>query len=156
MSRHGPNLIELAKTDIKGAAMRRASILAMAAVLFVAIPVPVRAHQVERVISRSICNYEERYYIWTPGEPWRVTGRVEPRHRDMRVILQKSKYGHRWTTWKTARTFRDGTFRFRGIAPDRGAGWWVNLRVVAPAHLGYRKVVGLSMYIDTNPYGRCV
>jgi len=136
--------------------MRKISLLLVVTLMFVGGATLAKAHDITAVRSRSICHYEERYYVWTPGEQWKVLGRLRPTHAGMRVVLQRSKYGENWRTWKRTSTEDDGRFRFAGIAPDRGSDWWVNLRVVAPAQRGHDRAVGQSMYIDANRYARCV
>ena len=112
------------------------------------------AHQVNRVSARSICRYEERYFVWTAGERWRVWGRVKPGHANKKVVLQRSKYGRNWKRWKATRTNASGRYRFTGTAPNRN-GWWINLRVVFRQQNGHQPRVSLSMYIDTNPSTGC-
>lgn len=138
--------------------MRKSYVVAMCAALLASL-VPIgsaTAHRISAVTSRSICHYEERYFVWTPDKPWKVVGRVRPEHRGMRVVLQRSKYGHQWRKWKATTTDSDGRYRFSGIAPDRGSDWWVNLRVFVPRQGSHNRVIGKSMYIDTNLYARCV
>lgn len=101
--------------------------------------------------GQLLCRYEERYYVWTPGETWRVRGRLKPGHGDKRIVLQ----GRTWRTWKTTRSHHDGRYRFQGVARNRAAGWWVNLRVVMRAQDGHKRAVSKSMYIDMNPATRC-
>lgn len=136
---------------------RRFPVLLLAATLLLGLlPSALEAHEISGVRSWSICHYEERYYVWTPNRPWSVSGRVLPTHAGRRVVLQRSKYGRSWDRWKATTTDSEGRFRFTGTAPDRGSSWWVNLRVSVPAQRGHAKAVGRSMYIDTNPYTRCV
>ena len=133
--------------------------LVMAVLLLVAglavYAAPASAHKVRKITAGSICRYEERYYVWTPGETWWVKGRLKPGHGDKRIVLQRSKRGRYWRTWKTTRSHTGGRYRFQGIARNRGAGWWVNLRVVMPAQDGHERAVSKSMYIDMNPATRC-
>ncbi len=113
------------------------------------------AHKVKRVTASSICHYEERYYVWTPGKAWWVGGRLKPAHKAKRVVLQRTKYGHSWKTWKKTRSRENGRYSFRGIAPGKGSRWWVNLRVVMRRQNGHGRVVSKPMYVDTNRYARC-
>ncbi|CAN5768291.1 hypothetical protein BH20ACT23_BH20ACT23_28700 [soil metagenome] len=107
------------------------------------------------ISSYENCHYEERYFVWTPGETWWVKGRLKHSHSNKRLTLQRSKRGHNWRTWKRSRSLNDGRYKFRGVAPRRGARWWVNLRVAMPAQGGHGRTVSRSMYIDTNPATRC-
>lgn len=70
---------------------------ALTAFLVIALSPAASAHSVKRVTARSICHYEERYFVWSVGERWRVWGRPKPGHADKKVVLQKSKYGRHWT-----------------------------------------------------------
>ena len=128
----------------------------LVAFLVIAVPaVPAAsAHSVKRVTARSICHYEERYFVWDAGETWRVWGRLKPGHRNKRVILQKAKHGNNWRKWKTTRTDSDGSYRFTGTAPTQND-WWINLRVVLPSQRGHARRVSLPMYIDTTPQTGC-
>jgi hypothetical protein len=114
----------------------------------------VTAHKVDRVTIRSICHYEERYYVWTAGERWRVLGRVKPRHRGDKVVLQRSKGGRNWKAWKDTRTNSRGRYLFRGIAPRRN-GFYANLRVAYPRQNGHGRKTSHSIYVDTNPLTNC-
>ncbi len=78
------------------------------------------AHPVNWVTARSICHYEENYYVWTPNRPWRVWGKVKPSHRGEKVVLQRSKQGRNWINWKTNRIQRYGRYSFSGTAPKKG------------------------------------
>ena len=127
---------------------------ALTACLVVALSPAASAHSVKRVTARSICHYEERYYVWTPGEQWKVWGRLKPGHGSKKVVLQRTKFGHTWRKWKGTQTRSDGRYRFRGVAPHRD-NWWINLRVVFPSQSGHTRRVSLSMYIDTNPQTGC-
>lgn len=135
------------------------SLLAIAAVaVLVASLLPVgtaSAHKVRKITAKSICRYEERYFVWTPGKSWWVKGRLKAPHRDKRVVLQRSKYGRNWRTWESTRTKAHGKYVFRGIAPNRGSRWWVNLRVVMPAQDGHKRAISLPLYVDMNPATRC-
>jgi hypothetical protein len=113
------------------------------------------AHRIRRLTAWSICHYEERYFVWTPREPWKVWGRVKPAHNDRRVVLQRSKRGVNWRKWKASRTNENGYYEFNGTARRRARGWWVLLRVVMSAQKNHRRVVSKSMYIDQNPSTRC-
>jgi len=122
--------------------VRRALMVsALITVLLLTSIAPTLAHRVRSVSARSICHYEENYYVWTPGEPWRVWGKVNPAHRDKRVVLQRTRFGHNWKRWRTTRTRAFGKYGFRGTAHRQGSDWWVNLRVVFPAQDGHRRVV---------------
>lgn len=113
------------------------------------------AHPVRRVTARSICPFEENYYVWTPNRPWRVWGKVKPGHRGEKVVLQRSKQGTNWTTWKANRIQRYGRYSFKGIAPKKGAKWHVLLRVVFKRQGQHRRKVSSILYIDENPATRC-
>lgn len=129
------------------------AILAGASALFAT---SAQAHLVERISIRSICHYEESYYVWTPGEPWVVRGRLRPSHADKRVVLQRSKSGANWYRFQTTRTNSDGGYAFRGTAPrNKGSRWYVNLRVVMPRQMGHERQSSPSIYVDMNPYARC-
>jgi len=127
---------------------------ALIAFLVIAVGPAASAHPVDRVTARSICHYEERYFVWDAGERWRVWGRLKPGHGNKKVALQKSKYGRNWRKWKGTRTAADGTYRFTGTATRRN-NWWINLRVVFRSQGGHARRVSLSMYIDTNPLTGC-
>jgi hypothetical protein len=122
--------------------------------LVIAVCPAASAHPVDRVTARSICHYEERYFVWDAGERWRVWGRLKPAHGNKKVVLQKSKYGRNWREWKGTRTAADGTYRFTGTATRRN-NWWINLRVVFRSQGDHSRRVSLSMYIDTNPLSGC-
>ena len=113
------------------------------------------AHPVTRVTARSICHYEENYYVWTPNHPWRVWGKVKPGHRGERVALQRSKQGRIWTTWKVNRIQRYGRYSFKGTAPKKGAKWHVLLRVVFKRQSQHRPKASRVLYIDENPATGC-
>lgn len=133
--------------------MRLAACLLAVSLLAASAPTA-SAHPVKRVSARSICHYEERYFVWTAGEKWRVWGRLKPGHGNARVVLQKSKYGRNWLRWKTAQTNANGRYRFTGTATNKN-GWWINLRVVFRSQKGHNRRVSLPMYIDTNPSTAC-
>lgn len=137
-------------------AKRTASLLAvvMFAIPLLVVASSVNAHKVDRVTIRSICHYEERYYVWTAGERWRVFGRVKPRHRGDKVVLQKAKRGRNWKHWKDTRTNRRGRYVFRGIAPRR-SGFYTNLRAAYPRQDGHSRETSHSIYVDTNPLTDC-
>lgn len=126
----------------------------VATCLSVAMTPVASAHPVKKVTAKSICHYEERYFVWTAGERWRVWGHLKPGHGNKKVVLQRTKFGHNWRKWKVTRTGPDGRYRFTGTAPTRN-GWWVNLRVVFRAQAGHNRRVSTSMYIDTNPQTGC-
>lgn len=140
-----------------GANRRRAAILLMVGLVVTAttqaLPTAV-AHPVSSISIRSICHYEESYFVWSKGDPWKVYGRLKPSHGNRRVVLQKSKYGRNWRKWKVDRTNSRGRYLFRGNAPWKKS-WWVNLRVVMPAQAGHNRKVSSSIYVDTNPYTTC-
>lgn len=113
------------------------------------------AHPVRKLTARSICHYEENYYVWSPHKPWRVWGHVQPGHRDKRVVLQRTKAGGDWRKWKATRTDGQGRYEFRGTAPDKGSRWYVLLRVVFKAQDGHRRKVSGELYVDQNRFIRC-
>lgn len=114
----------------------------------------VESHEVDRVFARSICRYEERYYVWSPREPWRVWGRVEPSHRNLQVVLQKGQHPN-YRKWKVTRTDSSGRYEFQGTAPTYRENWSINLRVFFRGGSQHGRVVSENMYIDMNPYARC-
>jgi hypothetical protein len=125
-------------------------------VVLVSLFVPgVEAHPVRRVTARSICHYEENYYVWRPNRPWRVWGKVKPGHRGQRVVLQRSKRGTSWTKWKANQIQRYGRYSFKGTAPKKGAKWHVLLRVVFKRQDQHERKVSRVLYIDENPATRC-
>jgi hypothetical protein len=77
----------------------------------------------------SICHCGENYSVWTPDRPLSVWGKVKPGHSGEQVVLQRSKQGTNWTTWKTNLIRRYGRYSFKGTAPEKGAKWHVLLRV---------------------------
>lgn len=115
---------------------------------------PAAAHRARHVTARSICPFEENYYVWSPQKPWRVWGRVQPGHHDKRVVLQRSKSGGNWRKWKATRTRSRGRYEFRGTAPDNGSKWYVLLRVVFKAQDGHRRKVSGELYVDENRFIR--
>jgi hypothetical protein len=116
---------------------------------------PAGAHPIKKVTIKTICHFEENYYVWTANEPWKVWGRVKPIHANKKVVLQRSKYGNKWKTWKVNNTNQEGRYRFKGTAPDKGPGWWVNLRVRYRAQKGHKAKISLSIYVDENPDLSC-
>ena len=124
------------------------------AVLSLFVP-SVGAHPVRRVTARSICHYEENYYVWTPNRPWRVWGKVKPGHSGRRVVLQRSKQGDYWTKWKANRIQRYGRYSFKGTAPKKGSKWYVLLRVLFKRQGKHGRRVSRVLYIDQNPATRC-
>lgn len=122
--------------------MRRSWMLLLAALL--TLGSSAIAHPVDRATIKSICHYEENYYVWTAGETWRVWGHVSPAHANKTVVLQKSKRGVRWDFWKKTTTNEVGRYRFRGTTPSRD-GWWMNLRVVFRAQDGHSRAVSHSI-----------
>jgi len=113
------------------------------------------AHPVARVTARSICHYEENYYVWTPNRPWRVWGKVKPGHRGQRVVLQRSKKGTSWTKWKANRIQPYGRYSFKGTVPKKGSKWHVLLRVLFRRQGQHGRRVSRVLYIDQNPATRC-
>lgn len=116
---------------------------------------PAAAHPIREVTARSICNYEENYFVWSPTKPWRVWGRLKPGHYNKRVVLQRAKSGRNWRKWKTTRTGGRGQYDFRGTAPDKGSRWYVLLRVVFKAQDGHRRRTSGELYVDQNRSIRC-
>lgn len=87
--------------------MRKTSIgFLLGALMFGVVQVEALAHPITKVASRSICRYEERYYVWTPGRPWKVVGRIAPEHAGVKVVLQRSKYGRTWREWRSTPPIR--------------------------------------------------
>ena len=128
----------------------------MVAVALLSLIVPqAGAHPVRRVSARSICHYEENYYVWTPNQPWRVWGKVKPGHRGQKIVLQWSKQGRVWTKWKANRIQRYGRYSFSGTAPKKGAKWYVLLRVVFKPQGQHKQKTSRVLYIDENPATRC-
>jgi hypothetical protein len=135
--------------------LRTATLVLLLLCVVVSIAPGASGHRIRRLRAWSICNYEERYFVWTPQELWKVWGRVKPTHNDRRVVLQRSKRGVNWRKWKASRTNENGYYEFNDTARRRTRGWWVLLRVVMPAQKNHRRVVSKSMYIDQNPSTRC-
>jgi hypothetical protein len=136
-----------------GASFARRGLVFVLVALFLW-PVPATSHKVRKISIRSICHYEENYYVWAPGEPWKVFGRVKPSHDGAKVVLDRTKRGTSWRRWKSTRT--DGRrYVFRGTAPHKGQSWYVNLRVRLVKHDGHDGTVSGSIYVDENRHTRC-
>ena len=136
--------------------VRRLMATALLAILIATTPTSIAlAHKIDRVTIKSICHYEELYYVWTPDEPWKVWGRVKPAHGHKKVVLQKSKRGNKWRKWKVAKTTSDGRYKFKGIAPDKGPSWHVLLRVKFPTQGKHEGKASLRIYVDENPNTQC-
>jgi len=50
----------------------------MSALLAAGLSAPASAHKVRKVTARSICHYEERYFVWSPGETSKDCSRRGP------------------------------------------------------------------------------
>lgn len=130
-------------------------VLALATAMVVPVLSLAHAHPVDSVSIRSICHYEENYYVWSAGEPWRVWGRLGSTHFDKRVVLERSKRGSEWDAWQRTRTDSEGRYEFSGRARRQDEGWHILLRARVPSQGGHSGATSSVIYIDQNPATAC-